>query len=177
MPRTRGRGLTKRPRPLPRICRRRVGRRGPASGPSPAAPLTAVPPVAVPRVACPRVGRLQVTIPRVAVPSIAVPRIGRMGPVLTPAGTGTFGAGITSRPAIGRLRFFAAAALAPRPLGRDRIRLGLRRPAPAQVREPLVVGIVPGATTALIPLILVTAAPGSPWIRDSLGNRGPSTLG
>jgi len=206
MPRTHGRGPARRRRPPPRICGRRISRRGPARrrrpppricrrpaicpGPvnrrspargnsrspasrrSPTAPLTAVPRVAVPRIAVPRIA-----VPRVAVPGIAVPGIGRVRPVLAPARTGTLRAGVTSRPAIGRLRFFAATTLAPGPLGRDCIRLGLRRPSPAQVREPLVVGIVAGATTALIPLMLVTAAAGSPWIRDGLRNRGPSALG
>jgi hypothetical protein len=183
MPRARRRGPARRRRPPTRICRRRR-----ASRRSPAAPL--------------------ITVPRIAVPWIAVPRIGRMRSVLAPARTGPFGASVSTsraairRPAIRRPRFFLTTALGTGPLSRDRIWLGLRRPSPTQVLEPLVVGIVPGAASAPIPITLVLPAyaalglpsglrvtgrsirltivilvAGSPWFRDSLRNRGPSMLG
>jgi hypothetical protein len=168
MPRTCPRGPTRSRGPPPRICRR-VSRPSPAIHRSPASEgrTTSHRGPAAPLV----------TVPRVAVPWVAISWIGWMRPVLAPARTGTFGAGVTSRAAIGRPRFFLTTTPAPRPLCRDRIRLGLRRASATQVREPLVVGIVPGTTSALIPLTLVTVAAGSPWISDSLRNRGPATLG
>jgi hypothetical protein len=113
----------------------------------------------------------------IAILRTTVPRLGLLGPVLAAARTGTFGAGLTSGAAIRRPRFFLPTTLSARPLGRDRIWLGLCRPSPAQIREPFVVGVVAGAASALVPLTPVIAAAGSPWIRDSLGNRGPAAPG
>jgi hypothetical protein len=161
--------------PSPANCRSRASRR------SPAAPLITVPRT-VSRFAVPRaVSRLAVPVSRIAVPRavsrIAVPRFGRMTSVLAAARTGPFGAGVTSRAAIRRPRFFLATTLAPRPLSRGRIWLGLRRPSPAQIREPFVVVVVPGAASTPIPVTLVVVAAGSPGIRHGLRNRGPSTRG
>ena len=126
----------------------------------------------------------------------ARPRIGGRGPVLAAARTRTLR---TAAPASGRLaRSGLAGPDSARPLRGDCLGPALGRTPPAQVLEPLVVGIVPEAPAAAIPLPLelidlipidpvagllgawlatrhrqrLCLPSGSPWFRDGLRDRG-----
>jgi hypothetical protein len=136
-----------------------------------------------------RIGAFWPVESRVSELGPAIPRIGRSGLGVASAGTGPLGASA----ATGLLAAFGplvwpTTVWGARPLNRNGGRLSLRRPSPAQVLEPLVVGVVTEAAAALVPLLLIRTArgiagllrdrltrvilpPGRPRFRDGLRDR------